>query len=184
MYSMQFGLTLWSGSVQHFEFLIKTIRHHDVTIWKKQQTTTAHDYLLYAHFKQSTSTQNRLNAKDTKHSTLLMVCKTNGPKRRKCHRAHSAQQKKKWSTESYALNAEGDKRHAGSQASNAQQNRNVTGWKSSGPRATQWKWDGRNRASSARRNGNGTRGKLNDKRVTQINGTVGKEWAGKEVGRN
>ena len=41
----------------------------------------------------------------------------------------------------------------------------------------------RNQASSARWNGNGTCGKLSEKRATQRNGTVAKERAGNEVGK-
>ena len=81
--------------------------------------------------------------KGTKHSTLYTVCKTNQPKSREGRRAHDARQKQKWSAERYALNAEGDKRHTGSRASNARRNGDVTDGKSSEQRATQRKRDKR-----------------------------------------
>ena len=70
MYSMQFSLTLWTGSVQLFDFLIMTIRHHDVIVSKTSKTTTAYGYLLYAHSKQTKSTQKtqRKRHQNTAHS--------------------------------------------------------------------------------------------------------------------
>ena len=55
MYGMQFSFTLRPGSVQLFDFLIKTIRHHDV-ISRTSKITTAHGNLLYAYSKQTKST--------------------------------------------------------------------------------------------------------------------------------
>ena len=97
---------------------------------KTSKTTTANGYLLYAHSKQTKSSQNKPIAKGTKHSKLSTVCKTHRPKSRKGPRAHSAQQKQKWSAERYALNAEGDKGHTGYRARNARRNGNVTDGKS------------------------------------------------------
>ena len=62
---------------------------------------------------------------------------------RKWRRAHSAQLKQKWSAERYTLNAEGNKGHTGSRASNARRNGDVTDGKLSEQRATQRKRDRR-----------------------------------------
>ena len=90
------------------------------------KTTTAHGYLLYAHSKQTKSTQNKLDSKDTKHSTVFGVCKTNRPKSRKDRRAHSTWTNQKWSAERYALNVVGDEGQTVIRASNARLNGNVT----------------------------------------------------------
>ena len=82
--------------------------------------------------------------------------------------------KQKWGAERYALNAEGDKRHTGSRASNARRNGDVTDGKLSEQRATQRKRD-RQEIERAVRDGAETG--LEGKRVKnsqQLNGTVQK----------
>ena len=138
------------------------------------KTTTANGYLLYAHSKQTKSTQTNptQNAPNTAHCRQSV--KQTSQRAEKVVE-HTVPNKNR----SGALNA-----------MRATLGRQRTHGKSSEERATKRKRDGRevgratrdatetgqtrSRASSARRNGNGTCGKANEKHATQRNGTVGK----------
>ena len=133
---------------------------------KNSKTTTAHGYLLFAHSQQTKSTQNKPNAKGTKTAHCRQFV-SKPTKEQKGSSSTQCPKKQKWRAERYALNAAGDEGQTGSRVSNARRNGNVT--------------DGK---SSERRNGNGTDEKSSEKRATQRNGTVGKERAGNEVGKN
>ena len=136
MYGMQFNFTLWPGSVQVFDFLIKTIRHYDVTFSKNQQNYhQMFIYLTHTLNKSNPSTTNPMQ-KTPNTAHCRQSVKQTIQKSWKGRRAHSAWQKQKWSAERYELSSAGDEGQTGSWASNARRNRNVTNGKSSEQPAT------------------------------------------------
>ena len=98
-------------------------------------------------------------------------------------RAHSARQKQKWGAERYALNAEGDKGHTGSRASNARRNGDVTDGKSSEQRATQRTRDRREVERAVRDGAETGRAGKRRKNAQQRTGTVRKNGREMRSGR-
>ena len=141
MYCMQFSLTVWPGSVQLFDFLFKAIIHHDI-VSKYQQNyhCTRFSFISTLQTNQTHAKQSqRKKAPNTAHCRQSV--KQTAQRAEKVVEHTVPEKKQKWSAERYALNADWDKRHMGSRASNARRNGNGTDEKSSEQCATERKRD-------------------------------------------